>query len=379
MVRTSYGKRGKSGNRGRRGRYGKPAFVFVVLLVIGLLAALLFFLLQNKNAQAPVKAPGQASELPAQELSVWITDWQWEAGIEDWSALHKGTVDLQLFAAYFDERDELYFTETMSNALPRLHELTGVEADSDARIGLTLVNDIIHDDGSTVQKDPELLTRLTSTNESRARHMESITKIVERYGLDQIEIDYEQIKDQDWPNMIRFYEELALELDEMNVSLRIVLEPKAPIEELKLPEGPEYVMMAYNLYGGHSGPGPKADMVFIKELAARMSHLPGDPIMAFSAGGFDWSEGSSTVSLTEKAAADLLDRYEITPERDTKSGSLYFNYTDEDGAPHTVWYANHETLQGWMEEAGREGIHKYAIWRLGELGEDTRDLLREIE
>lgn len=284
MVRTSDVKRGKRGNVGRRGRYGKPGIVLVALLVMGLLTVLLYFLMQNKSAQAPVEAPEQASELPAQELSVWITDWQWEAGIEDWSALHKGTVDVQLFAAYFDERDELYFTETMSNALPRLHELTGVDADSDAQIGLTLVNDIIHDDGSAVQKDPELLTRLTATNESRARHMESITKIVERYGLDQIEIDYEQIKDQDWPNMIRFYEELALELDEMNVSLRIVLEPKAPIEELKLPEGPEYVMMAYNLYGGHSGPGPKADMAFIEELAARMSHLPGDPVIAFSAG-----------------------------------------------------------------------------------------------
>lgn len=379
MVRTSDGKRGKRGNVGRRGRYGKPGIVLVALLVIGLLVALLYFLLQNKSAQAPVKAPEQASELPARELSVWITDWQWEAGIEDWSSLHNGAVDVQLFAAYFDERDELYFTETMSNALPRLHEQTGVDADSNARIGLTLVNDIIHNDGSTVQKDPELLTRLTATKESRARHMESITNIVERYGLDQIEIDYEQIKDQDWPNMIRFYEELALELNELNVSLRVVLEPKAPIEELKLPAGPEYVMMAYNLYGGHSGPGPKADMAFIEELAARMSHLPGDPVIAFSAGGFDWSEGGSTTSLTEKAAADLLDLYRITPKRDTESGSLYFNYSDEKGAPHTVWYADHETLQGWMETASREGIHKYAIWRLGELGEDTRDLLREVE
>ncbi|WP_409344172.1 hypothetical protein [Paenibacillus sp. MBLB4367] len=64
-----------------------------------------------------------------------------------------------------------------------------------------------------------------------------------------VEIDYEKIRDSDWSKVGIFYEELYRRLQAMGKTLRIVLEPRAPIERLTLPEGPVYVMMAYNLYG----------------------------------------------------------------------------------------------------------------------------------
>ncbi|MCM3786245.1 glycosyl hydrolase [Neobacillus mesonae] len=354
--------------------YGKLVIGVAVLLMLGILAVLL---LQSKDNRA--EAPAQAAIPPARQLSVWITDWQWEEGNADWSSIPAGSADLQLFAAYFDERDELYFTDTLTNALPRLHELAAEEADLESVIGLTLVNDVIHADGSSVQKDSELLNRLTATEEARQRHIQRIAQTVEQYSLEQIEIDYEQVEEQDWPNMLLFYEELAGRLKEMNVSLRVVLEPRAPVEQLELPEGPEYVMMAYNLYGGHSGPGPKADLDFIAALAGRMSHIPGDPIIAFSTGGFDWEEEGGTSSLTEQSAADLADSLGLKPERDPGSGSVYFEYNNEAGIKHTVWYADDVTLRGWIDEASRQGIYKVALWRLGELGEETIRMLGEIK
>lgn len=32
--------------------------------------------------------------------------------------------------------------------------------------------------------------------------------------------------------------------------------------------------MCYNLFGTHSGPGPKADRAFLEQMVARMSNIP---------------------------------------------------------------------------------------------------------
>src|SRR5690606_32889434 len=117
----------------------------------------------------------------------------------------------------------------------------------------------------------------------------AIVALVEAYDLDGVEIDYERIGDGDWDNMTAFIAALYQELSARGLSLRVVLEPRAPIERLSLPRGPVYVMMAYNLYGSHSGPGPKADDAFIRQLAKRMDRLPGSQNrIAFATGGFDW-------------------------------------------------------------------------------------------
>ena len=45
-----------------------------------------------------------------------------------------------------------------------------------------------------LQKDVALLERLISTEENRKRHVKEIIDTVKKYGLDGIELDYENIK-----------------------------------------------------------------------------------------------------------------------------------------------------------------------------------------
>ncbi|WP_303968664.1 hypothetical protein [Sporosarcina ureae] len=70
--------------------------------------------------------------------------------------------------------------------------------------------------------------------------------------------------------------------------MRIILEPNVDVEQYDFPTGPVYVMMAYNLNGGHSEPGPKADNKFIHKVVRKLSTLPGQPVIALLAGGFSW-------------------------------------------------------------------------------------------
>ncbi|MWV46358.1 glycosyl hydrolase [Paenibacillus sp. HJL G12] len=303
------------------------------------------------------------------ELSSWVVDWQWKSGLEDFRRMSSGLGSLQLFAVYFDEADVLYMTEDMKKAFPSM--LQAAQDASISKVYLTLVNDRYLQDGTEVQKDPDLLTRLLGSEAARSKHIGEILSLMSQYHIQGVEIDYEKVKDSDWSKVTAFYKELYEALHQQGKSLRIVLESRAPIEQLDLPTGPEYVMMAYNLYGTHSDPGPKADYTFLDKLARRMNHLPGDNVIAISAGGFDWSGQGKVTAVTEKRAVELALQAVASPERDTASGSLHFEYVDDKGEKHTVWYADDSTLIGWLDTLRRDGYGKAAIWRLGELSENS--------
>jgi len=138
-----------------------------------------------------------------------------------------------------------------------------------------------------------------------------------------------------------------------------------------LPQGPVYVMMAYNLYGMQTGPGPKADRAFIAELATRMKKVPGEKAIALAAGGFDWPQAGEPAALTEAQAVELAKSSLEMPRRDNASGSLHFQYVDDDNRKHTVWYADESTLQTWADIVQGEGYRTIALWRLGDLGKGS--------
>ena len=179
------------------------------------------------------------------ELSAWIVDWQWKSGVDDLNSFSGGLTSIQAFAAYFDDTDSLYFTSENREALPRIRE-AAVQSGL-VNVDLTVVNDRLNRDGSAIQKDSTLVTRLMATVDSRNKHMEDLLRTVAEYDFDGVEIDYEKIAESDWDNVSAFYTELYRRLHALGKSLRIELEPRTPIERLTLPEGPHYVMMAYNV------------------------------------------------------------------------------------------------------------------------------------
>jgi len=357
----------------------RNALIAASLLMVLIGAAIIIFSLMDRTKKAEHSPGGNVQQTAAvalPELSAWIVDWQWKQGIEDLSIIKGELTSLQLFAAYFDYKDSLYFTDKFQQALPEIMKV--YKKNEQQQIYLTVVNDQFMENGEAIQKASSLITRLVATDKSRKKHVDELMEAVERLGLDGIEIDYEQVDEQDWERVLLFYSELHARLHKSGKSLRIVLEPRAPIEKLALPEGPDYVMMAYNLYGSHSGPGPKADKAFIEQLASRMDVLPGSPYMAFSVGGFDWHEDGKVEALTEERAELLLKQTGSNAQRDQASGSMYFEYADAEAnnMKHTVWYADEATISQWLDDAKRSGYNKAAIWRLGEIEMDSLNSLK---
>lgn len=346
------------------GKNGKKKWIIaaVALILVLLVGGITAWRLLSSDDSVAVKPTTKPTS-----LSAWVVDWQAQAGTADYEQIAGHLASVQVFAAYFDEADQLYMTEQGKELLTSITKTAHAANDTD--VYLTLVNDQFQAGKPAVQKSPELVSRLMADDSSREQHIAEIMELVSQYEMDGIEIDYEQVPEQDWPGMLQFIEELQQKLSDAGKKLRIVLEPQAPIEELQFPEGPTYVMMAYNLYGTHSKAGPKADAAFITKIAKRMQYLPGDPVIALSAGGFDWADSGEVTSITQEKAEQIAQSHLNSLRRDEASSSVHYKYVDDKEVSHTVWYADHMTMKRWIETARAAGIHQVAIWRLGELGE----------
>lgn len=302
-----------------------------------------------------------AGEKPASTLTAWLVDWDADNGWDEALALGSALASTQIFAAYFDENDNPYIPEKYREWIGHNREKLFRHAD----FHLTIVNDIVPTTGDNVEKDPGLLTRLLTTPEEREKHRRVLVELAESIGCAGLDIDYERIKTEDWPAFLEFVTGLERDLSPRGIALRVVLEPKKLYLESPLPKGPEYVLMAYNLFGNHSGPGPKADPEFIFRLAQMCQNGGNTMRLALSAGGFVWREEGKTRSVTEQQAAELARQNNATMRRDPISLYLYYSYQDENEETFTAWYADGLTFSNMIQAGRSAGFMDFALWRLG--------------
>lgn len=318
------------------------------------------------------------------KVDVWLAYWDtldFEEEIDYWSERISNIV---YFAAYFNENNELFVPDDINDTKEIVDELYGSEGWGNY---ISFVNDKVYSDGKSSLKDTELLYELFKSNESIDNHVNEIINTAVEGGYEGIEIDYEKIrKDLGlWDKFTVFLEKLIEAADSYNLPIRVLLEPSTPVDKINLPEGPEYIMMCYNLYGYGTKPGPKADKAFLLELVDKMKKVSSNRGYALATGGFDFADNGQIKAITKQEAEEILADYngtnmnseavvdneasvenEITVTRDEDSKCNVFKYTDDNGINHEVWYADNVTLDYWegiLSEAGEKNI---SIWKLGE-------------
>ena len=303
----------------------------------------------------------QKNEAIDMSRSAWIAYWDMNSGEKDLARLGKKVGKLVYFAAFFDELDRLFVPQQLQDVkneqLRKKHH---------AETYLSVVNDKKNLSGSVVLKDTELLKRVLATDDLIDKHIADIIGLALKGEYDGIEIDYERVwKDEVVSKQfVKFVNRIALKARENNLKLRIVLEPNSPFASKQFVTGPEYVIMFYNLFGTHSGPGPKANKEFIDKLLGRIAELPGEKTAAFSLGGCIWGSDGKKQYITEQEAITYAKAYDATPRRDEASQSLYFQYENENVTYH-IWYADVITLNYWQKLAKDKGIKNISLWRLG--------------
>lgn len=340
----------------------KPRVITLIFLFV-IFSSFILFQMSKQQRSIKEDTSKNVEPSPTIELSSWVVDWQWETGVSQLNEISDSLESIQLFAGYFNEEEEIVFTDEFNSILDN------VTMEEEQDVYLTIVNDLLKSDGETVQKSPQLISNLLKTEESKNGHIDKIVELVNTYHLDGVEIDYENVKESEWNTVTSFYSDLYERLNIEGIKLRVVLEPSIPFDKLSLPEGPTYVVMAYNLFGYHSEPGPKANEPFIDQLINKMESIPKPTYLAFSTGGFEWVDNEEVRAISEQEADELSQLSREVPKRDRDSGTLFFTY-EKDNAKHEVWYADSLTIEKWLKLAAEKGVTKFAIWRLGDLSEE---------
>lgn len=323
-------------------------------------------------------APTSATAAEKQTVSgsAWLVEWDLESGWKEAQSLGTNLESLQIFAVSFDGDDQLLVN-------PKLAEWLSANAQalvaSDQKVFLTIVNDVYGEDGQNVAKDTDLITRLMATPESREKHKQELLEILDRYGFDGLDMDYEKVAEKDWQTYLDFCHELYTELSAKGKALRVVVEPKPVYYKKPYPKGPEYTVMAYNLFGFHTQKGgPKCDMRFISKLARQRRKTGVNFRLALSLGGFLWRKDGKTSSITEAQALELVDKYKVRQRRDSGSAYQVFTFTEDDGTQCEVWYADGQTLLTLMRTAKGFGFTGIDLWRLGGMDDKTIDSVKSV-
>lgn len=350
------------------------AKLYRILGILAVITVLLLIVLSAWHNQSSKNEEVVPINSPALTTSLWLVDWAYEQSAAEALEAMDHIDQMMLFAVYFNEAGELY---QIDSAKQMITKVIGDPIVAEKKIYLTIVNDQFSNNGTVIQKNSELITAILSSSASRKAHINEIVQLAKQYPIDGIELDYENVPPHLAREYLDFAQQLQQTLEELGLSLRVVLEPKFPIKGNQLPTDLQYVVMAYNLHGYHSGPGPKADYAFLNTLAKQYPNHSGNIGMAFATGGFSWQEGT-VKSLTNAEIEKLVRQYKPSPVRDDRSGALSFVYQEE-GRKIEVWYADKTTLALWAEHAVRAGYTDFSLWRAGGLTKQTLKLFYELK
>ncbi len=282
----------------------------------------------------------------AENYAAWLPYWKGAEAREDAQALADKLDTVIVFAAVFDQKGKPILHEGVEKVLLKARETF---AGRDTKVYLSVVNDQQNGRGYD-NKTKDLLEDLLKNDRTIDEHLDELLLILDQSEADGLELDYENFGSDEklYERYVRLIEKLYEVLSRDGLGLRIVMSWRAP-QYVTLPEGPEYSVMCYNLYGNHSGPGPKADINYLQKAAELWRDVPGTVRMALSTGGFLWKNGKVDLALTQQEAEALLTERGVVPERNETSGALTASLIHE-GKKAVLWYADGETLRRWQDE-----------------------------
>lgn len=335
----------------------------IALVIFTLSVILLTACIGQEEIEETIEIQEEVISVPEEKFySGWIPYWDYIAARNHLLEQEIFPTEVVAFGAFF-QGSEVYMPVETEEVLLILEESKPMETE----VYLSFINDIKLEDGTFVQKDKSFLEEQLATEDTRATHMERILDVALQYNIQGIEIDYENIRSdsQLWELYGLFLEELQVKCNELSLKLRAVI-PYDAVKYTTLPTGPHYVVMCYNLYGTHSGAGPKANQEFLDTSFELNQVLQPNVSMAFSNNGFSWSDEGDVTAVTKTQASEKALWVSAEECRDEDSQAVYYSYTDNDNISHEVWYADDTTLDYWMKWATQAGYQNHALWRYGD-------------
>ncbi len=229
----------------------------------------------------------------------------------------------------------------------------------------------------------ELATAILSSETMQNLVLDNAIAIMQQKGYVGLDVDFEYVGAQNRERYNAFMRRAAERLRPLNLLLSSALAPKTSADQPgTLYEGHDYrahgetndlvFLMTYEW--GWSG-GPPMAVSPINEVRAVLEYaiteIPRDKIMmGIPLYGYDWilpyvPGGQFARSISPQLAIELALRYNTNIEYDPISQAPFFNYVDEQGRQHIVWFEDARSIQAKFDLVKELGIRGFFYWALG--------------
>lgn len=230
----------------------------------------------------------------------------------------------------------------------------------------------------------ELATTILSSEELQEKVLDEAMAIMKEKGYLGLDFDFEYLGAVNREKYNQFLRKAKEKLEPEGYFLSTALAPKLSADQVGvLYEGHDYraqgeivdfiFFMTYEW--GWSGGAPRAvsplpEVRRVMEYA--ISEVPRDKIMmGIPLYGYDWTlpyipGGQWARGISPQQAIQLAARYNARIEYDPIAQAPYFNYWDEQGVQHEVWFEDARSIQAKFDLVKELGIRGFFYWVLGQ-------------
>lgn len=224
--------------------------------------------------------------------------------------------------------------------------------------------------------DAKRLHKMLSSAAAGDAVSKRLCDFVQQNGYAGLQVDFEQLDAAAIQRLPAWLAGLQRRLRAQGKELSITLETDLdPAAAARLTANADYaVLMAYDEHGVFSGPGPVASANYVLDALRKFSSAVGPEKLILGVGGYgyDWNvPAKSADTVTNQQSVALLVRYrgrdQAREALDFDSSALEptFQYNDEKGQLHEVWFQDAVTAANALTLARNAHIKGAALWALG--------------
>lgn len=185
-----------------------------------------------------------------------------------------------------------------------------------------------------------------------------------------VNVDFENVPDGSQGDLVRFVRELSARFHaaKLRVSQDVPMNDPAYRYRDLAAAGDGLVLMGYDEHEDTSASGPVAAQGWLtRTLRARLREVGAAKLtLALGNYGYDWTEGRAGArELSFQDALTVASESEGRVRLDPGSLNPTFDYADDAGKTHHVWYLDAVSAHDQTLGAQHAGLRSFALWRLG--------------
>ncbi|MFS1512635.1 glycosyl hydrolase family 18 protein [Chengkuizengella sp. SCS-71B] len=237
----------------------------------------------------------------------------------------------------------------------------------------------------------QLASEVLNDSNKRTRAVNNIEALVKNYNFSGVNLDFENMYYYDRAIYTQFVDELAKRLQPQGYEVIVSVTAKTyddldaawsgAFDYAALGEIVDYVqLMSYDQHGTWGEPGPVSGYDWLQNVFNYAdSQIPSEKIIIGIPGyAIDWdlSGTSNNIAISQKEVTRRFSEGGITVNRDSNSRTPYYEYTDNAGNQHVVWYDDDISIS---EKVGLVNDYNFAGVSVWEIDYGNENFWKAIE